>query len=162
VIERGIVRLATWEDRSEFLELWRQYLAELERVGGEVRATEKTLRYFGVELEKALDGCGVAVVFEHDARLAGVHLSSLIDWPYETNLGKAAMAWGTFVAPGLRGSGVASRLRDRALSSLRGQGVRSVLFGVHPGNRAGLESMRRWTDARPFQTAFLYPLGGET
>ena len=137
------VRPARAADLGDFLRLWRAYLEELHAAfGGEILPTERTLTFFADLFMALLGGDrGVCLLAEDDASAVGVLLwGSLQQPPVDTDLGKTAQGWGTYVVPASRGKHVAKQLREAGAKALAEMGFDHVVGAAERGNDGGLAS----------------------
>ncbi len=138
----NVPRRAVAEDRDEFLEMAREYLHELRKAGSEVRPTARTLAAWGHLFDNYLRGAyaGVVVIAPGVGfSMAGETGAS----PFDTDFGRSAYSWGTYVRQEHRGNGVSGELRRLLRAGLVEAGFDTVLGGVHLDNRAGRASLRR-------------------
>jgi GNAT superfamily N-acetyltransferase len=135
------IRLATWDDVDPFMELWEDYLISHERLGSDIRATDKTIGFFKELLLAYLDGdfLGVPLMAWVGEEPVGVLLwGQLPPAPFDLVEERCVTDFGTFTALRFRCMGVGTALRERVILELDAKGIRSVLGSVMMTNRAGV------------------------
>ncbi len=132
-------------DREEFLEMWGQFLLEHEKIGDDLRASDRTLAYFGALFDAYTGGIlgGLPLLARVGQDLVGVLLwGAPPPGPVDRLKEDRMTSWGTFTAPALRGHGVNRALRQRAVLELDAVGIEEVLGCVFVNNPEGCESGR--------------------
>lgn len=135
-------RFAVAADRDELLAMAREYLRELRGLGSEVRPTARTLDAWGHLFDNYVGGAfaGVVVIAPGCGfSMAGESGTA----PFDTDFGRAAYAWGTYVRPPHRRAGISGELRRVLREGLLAAGFDTVLGGVHLDNQAGRASLHR-------------------
>lgn len=138
------VRTATVEDLPVLLPMLTAYLHEMRHKGSELQPTPRTINFFYDLCEhviaQTLDG---ALVLSED----GFSLASDCTLPLDSDHGKTALGWGTWVRPEARGSALGDELRRALRTELRRKGFVTVLGGVYMDDKAALNSVMRtgWT-----------------
>lgn len=142
------IRLAGQGDLDHFRSMVRDYLTELRLHGSEIRPTERSVDFYcdlfdAFVVRRSIDGA--VVISDIGFSMAGNATSGL-----DTDFGKTAIGWGTYVAPRGRGSGHASELRRVLRIELRRLGFQTVTGGVHPRNAPAIDSLHRtgWTSCQ--------------
>ena len=129
------VRLATNADRGSFIELWAEYLPEVEKIGSEVAATPRSLeahlRLFDAMQADQVDG----FVMLDGALRGGQMVVKVVG--FDLRFGKTAQSLGTYVRPSHRGQGIALALYEASLEELRRRGFKAMFGGYHVGNEGG-------------------------
>jgi hypothetical protein len=117
--------LGTNEDIEVFAELWRENLAEMSTMGGEILPTARTLAFFRrVYLNTSQLGCAV---FGADGN--AVYLWTPLESPWDTRWGKAAVGHGAYVRPVHRRKGWATRVRNRGILEMKRLGCEVLIGG---------------------------------
>ena len=132
--------LAKPSDRALFASLWRAYLTEMRSLGSEVRPTDRSMAFFMALFDAYTMGSrfGVCLLAGHEGVLLwGEGMES---YPLDTDFGRLAHGWGTFVASPARGKGVSKALREEAKRRLRAMGFDSVVGMAHSPNPLGLQT----------------------
>ena len=127
--------------REQFIELWAEYLQEHEKLGGDVKATSRSLLFFLSVFDQYESGAirGVAIVEPG----VGVFLcGELGDMKYDVVEDDRAYVLGTYVVPEQRRAGVAKRMRNAAIEKLRDIGIRSLEATVLASDPIAEASMR--------------------
>jgi hypothetical protein len=129
------VRLATADDLGAFRQLWPDYLKTQEELGDYIASSNATLTAFESLFLKAVSpGGGAAVIAEDDGVPRGMMVRTVLDLPFDTNLGKVALSLGAYVQREYRKAGIYQEMVALARSALREIGVDSVMSEVLHGN----------------------------
>lgn len=135
-------------DLDHFRSMERDYLTELRLHGSEIQPTERSVGFYcdlfdAFVVHRSIDG--VVVISDIGFSMAGNATSGL-----DTDFGKTAIGWGTYVAPHGRGFGHANELRKALRIELRRLGFQTVTGGVHPGNAPAIDSLHHtgWTQCQ--------------
>lgn len=132
------VRNATKHDQRVFLVLWREYLEECRKMGSEIQPTVRTMNFFGRlffnYVHKIVDGICLIAGDADGVLFWGLPLGGL---PFDTDFGRTAQGWGTYVRPLHRREGISLVLREEAKRELARRGFDSVLGTVLDSNRPG-------------------------
>lgn len=137
------VRRINIDEGPEFLSLWFEYLKELKEAGGEIIPSERTLIFFAemVQTYTMEPQLGVALVALNGQRLVGCLLwGALPPVPIDTEFGKIAHGFGTYVLPEYRMKGLSVKMREAAKDLLAAEGFETVLGTAGKNNFAGLHS----------------------
>lgn len=142
------IRDATRQDRRLFLSLWHDYLKELRDLGSEVLPTDRTLTFYAGLFDGYVGGVLHGVVLFSVRGPATPDDVGVLMWGEvpstgahpETEFGRIAQGWGTYIAPAARGEGLSSSLRREAKRRLREMGFDSVIGGAHTMNDRGLDT----------------------
>ena len=145
------LRLATYQDRPTFLRLWRPFMEEEARHGGQVEATDgnllEYLRLFDSYTRGSLFGICLLAQGDPNTPPVGCLLGGEAP-PGGLNLtlshGKAATLWGVYVEPQARRKGLAGRLQDRGQLEAGRLGFDVVVSGVHTKNDIGEINAKHW------------------
>lgn len=134
------VRVASSKDRALFSSLWRAYLSELRSLGSEIRPTDRTMAFYMALFDSYTMGSrfGLCLLAGDGATL--LWGESMDSSPLDTDFGKIAHGWGTYVAPPARGQGLSRALREEAVRRLADMGFDSVLGMAHLPNEKGLQT----------------------
>lgn len=137
------IRLARPEDAPIFEALWRDYLTEYHKQGGELLPTRRNLVAF-LELFSAYTTnttadapMGVCVLADED----GVLLWGDTGPPrVDTRYDPLAFGWGTYVVPEMRQRGIAREMREFARPLLKALGFKNVQGTALNANKPGILS----------------------
>jgi GNAT superfamily N-acetyltransferase len=111
-------------------------------MGGDIRPTEKTMEFYcGLFRDYTTGRRAGTVVFGANGNAVLMWGETGTELPWDHNLGRWAMGWGTYVRPEHRRKGWAKLMRLSASEYLRKRGFTSVLGGPIPGNKAGMASL---------------------
>ena len=143
-----MIHKATASDRRLFLTMWKEYLTELQTLGGEMLPTEKTMAFFGNIFDAYVTTTIRGVVLMAGSR--GVLMEgAYANVPsFDTTYEPMAHSWGGYTRPAHRRKGVSRTLREPMNKALRELGFKTILAGAHAGNPIGAEAMR----ARGFES----------
>lgn len=134
------IRHATAEDRSLFMELWKEFALDIRGNGYELLWTPRTEAFFGglfdAYLSKDLDG--VVLLAGSDGALIWGEIGK--EPLFDTTFGRIANGFGTYVRRSLRGIGLSRRMREIAAADLYAMGFDCVLGAARHENVAGYES----------------------
>lgn len=151
------IRVATREDRPEFLRLWRGLL-ESERAGGSpYHASEHNLQKFREVFEAycsgSLNGFTLLWTPPGEPSPRGILMGGEPWTPEEmdTDFGRPAILWGVFVEPAYRGQGTGLKLEFAAFGIGRTRGYDSVRTAVRDCNPHG-DRMASGFGVRPYAT----------
>ncbi len=137
------VRRINADEGPEFLGLWFEYLKETKELGGEIIPSERTLIFFAemVQTYTMEPTLGVALATVNGQKLVGCLLwGALPPVPIDTEFGKIAHGFGTYVLPSYRLKGLSAKMREAAKDLLAAEGFETVLGTAGKGNTAGLKS----------------------
>lgn len=144
-------RIAAPDDYQAFTRLVTAHLLELRGLGSEVQITERTLGFWQdlfylfarpcvLPVGALVSGVEGAIVMVDDIAfsIAGRTGHSFVD----TDFGKTAQGYGTYVDPEHRGRGLSRLLRDRMRVELKARGFETIVGGVHLNNAGGAASLK--------------------
>ncbi len=135
------ISIASADDLYAFRHMVRDYLVELRLHGSEIQPTDRSVDFYCGLFNAFIVDCsmdGAVVISDLGFSMAGDATSGL-----DTDFGKTAIGWGTYVAPGGRGRGHAGGLRKALRVELRRLGFQTVTGGIHPGNTPAIKSLRQ-------------------
>lgn len=137
------VRPATESDKEGFLDLVFAYLEEVHSMGGDLLPTPGNVESYGNLFDSILrdQTAGIVMVASINEVAVGFSMATELKSPLEMAYGRAALGWGTFVTPILRGRGIARDLRMWIDANLRSLGFDCVVGGYHPGNEIAAASL---------------------
>jgi GNAT superfamily N-acetyltransferase len=156
----AIVREATAADRDLFLKLWREYIAELGTLGGEVLPTQRTMDFFARFFDWYVSGelPGVALLLEDfGVLMCGAMAKEPL---YDSTFDPMAHGWGTYIQPDHRGKGYSRVLREAGVAAMKHAGFKAVVGGSHTKNDVSQASLLSF-GGRVYQLGFVLYLGGE-
>ena len=137
--------IAAPRDRGAFSLLWAEYLAEHEKLGSDIRATDRSLEFFEALFDAYVRGAlrGVVLVARwYDKPVAVLMWGELPQSAFDRVNEDVANGWGAYTSPDYRRQGVSRRLRSRAIEEMVKQGITTVMGTVILTNLAGVESSR--------------------
>jgi GNAT superfamily N-acetyltransferase len=141
MLEGFNIRRATKDDLRQFTFLWKEYLLELQTLGGAIWPSHRTLRFYR-EMVRIYDSdplLGVCLIGWEGKKPAGVVLwGTLAPMPIDTDHGRVAQGHGTYVRPDFRGRGLSSELRTAAKTILKANGFDTVIGAAEIDNKTGL------------------------
>lgn len=141
------LRLARPADRPVFRSLVMDYLVEMRSKGSEIQPTEKTVDFYCSLFDAYTSGDKEGVIVFAPAY--AFSMAGDATMPIDTDFGKTAVGWATYVSPGSRGRDVASILRSSLRSHLRTLGFQTILGGVYTSDTAAAASTMK-TGWRPY------------
>lgn len=142
------VRPAILADSGAFRPLLMAYLREMRAKGSEIQPTNRTADFYHSLFVRYVTGAADgAVVMAGDV---GFSMAGDATAPVDSDFGKTALGWGTYVAPVARGDGLGDDLRRALRAALRARGFQTVLGGAYVGDLAAHASVKR-TGWKPYQ-----------
>lgn len=109
-----MIRNATMQDRTRFLQLWGAHILEQEKDGSKLLATTANLYKFLDYFESYIQGSlfGAVAIAEVEGKAVGVCMGGEFASPdtWDTTLGKLANVWGVYIEPSHRGKGLGVKL----------------------------------------------------
>ncbi len=134
-------RNAKIEDRSEFLDLWGEYLRELEKYGSEIEPDLDSLRPFRDLFDAYVMGdlAGSCVLFDPPGE--GLQGATLVgeDWGKSTiprkKMGRLAYAWGIYLTPKWRKRNIAQDIWVNTGKKLIALGFDTLLGDILVDNK---------------------------
>lgn len=142
------VQPATQADVAAFRRLLVAHLREMRTKGSEIQPTDRTADFYCGLFDRYVGGGADGVVVMADD--VGFSMAGDATLPLDSDFGKTAIGWGTYVVPGERGAGLGNELRRVLRAELRERGFQTVLGGTHIGDLVALASVRH-TGWRPYQ-----------
>lgn len=137
------VRVAEAKSRAAFIHLWKQFMLEHEKLGGDIRATDRSLEVYADLFDAYVSGrlAGVAVMAWDGKEPCGALLwGEGAQLPFEVSGGRRAVGWGAYVDKSHRRQGISIELRERAKRVLRRKGIDKVYGSALVGNTGGVKS----------------------
>ena len=125
--------------------LWEEYLAEHEKLGSDIKATDRSLDFFGELFEAYIAGAlrgTVLIAREYDKPVAVLMWGQLPQGGFDRVNEDVANGWGAYTAPDYRRQGISRRLRLRAIEEMDLLGIEIVTGTAILTNLAGIESSR--------------------
>jgi ribosomal protein S18 acetylase RimI-like enzyme len=136
-----MIRHATMQDRTRFLQLWGAHILEQEKDGSKLLATTANLYKFLDYFESYIQGSlfGIVSIAEVDGESVGVCMAGEFaqEDTWDTTLGKLANLWGVYVEPEHRGKGLGVKLFATVLERGRELGFDAVETYVRVDNEHG-------------------------
>jgi GNAT superfamily N-acetyltransferase len=130
----SVWRARSGDDVRRFAALWRSFLVEQRSLGSEILPTPRTLLYFcriARDYAEERGRQGIVLFYGEDA----VHMAGEgPEIPFDTDLGRVAVGWGTYVAPHRRRQGIARELREEGWRLLAGFGFQTALGSSSTAN----------------------------
>lgn len=143
-----MIRAATAEDRSQFEVLWAEFLRDANKAGADVipnlRNLSTMMNFFDLYVSGGLDGV-VLISIGAIGQPTGVTMSGEPQRPqaFDSEFGRIANGWGTYVREAYRGEGVSRLLREEMCDRCRELGF-DVVFGfIAFSNEASMESCKK-------------------
>ncbi len=136
-----MIHKATAKDRRLFLTMWKEYLTELQDLGGEMIPTPKTMAFFGNIFDAYVTTTIRGVVLMAGSRGVLMEGAYANQASHDTTYEPMAHSWGGYTRPDHRRKGVSRKLRESMNKALREMGFKTILAGAHAGNPIGAEAM---------------------
>jgi GNAT superfamily N-acetyltransferase len=143
------IRQATLEDRQIFVTLWKDFMVEREKLGGAIEVCDENLLAYLSLFESYIAGSlfGFTLLAFEDEEPVGALLMG--EYPpsgfnMKTKNGKTITAWGVYVRPEHRRSGIAWALQDEARVLGRRLGFDTVLSYIMSGDPVGQANALNW------------------
>lgn len=137
------VREAKPRDRGLFRKLWKEYLKDQVKKGGDILPTKNNLDKFEMIFDKyvnkELPGV-VLFVADHAVAMFGSRGEEVFD----INIEKPAQGWGTYVKPEARRHNIGTKIREVAVEKLRELGFKNIIGSYFVGNEEGRESLKEF------------------
>lgn len=146
------VRLANRDDLPAVYDLLNAYLTDMRSKGAEIQPTIRTLDFYASLADRYVDGevDGAVVVADSESGLVGVSMAGDCTLPIDSDYGKTAIGWGTYVVPSERGNHLGDSLRQVLRNALRSAKFDTVIGGTYITDNAALCSVQH-TGWRPYQ-----------
>jgi hypothetical protein len=146
------VRLAEFTDLVSVSCMIEAYLHDMRAKGSEIQPTPRSVGFYaGLAanyVSKAVKG--VVVVADNGDSLIGFSMAGDCTLPVDSDFGRTAIGWGTYVSPLARGTRLGDALRCALRRALRELRFDTVLGGVYIGDTVAMNSVRR-TGWHPYQ-----------
>ena len=135
------VREAKIRDKGLFRKLWKAFLEEMYKKGGKATylPTETNLDLFETIFEAYTNKQfpGIVLFVGEDAVLMWGDSGAIV---FETEFGKQAVAWGTYVSPEFREMGISEQMTETAVQKMKALGfdwvTTAVLLDDEEGRKA--------------------------
>lgn len=146
------VRAAATSDLPSLHFLLHAYLTEMRSKGSEIQPTTRTVDFYSELATNYVDGEveGVVIVAHDNNSLVGFSMAGDCTLPIDSDYGKTAIGWGTYVVPSSRGQHLGDALRHALRNALRSAKFDTVLGGTYINDSASLCSVQH-TGWRPYQ-----------
>lgn len=144
----AVPRAATLADGAAFRKLLMAHLREMRAKGSEIHPTDRSADFYCGLFDRYVTGRADGVVVMADD--VGFSMAGDATLPLDSDFGKTAIGWGTYVAPEARGAGLGNELRRVLRAALRERGFQTVLGGTHIGDLVALASVQH-TGWKPYQ-----------
>lgn len=133
-VHADLIRHATPDDETEFLDLWTEYLVEHEKAGSLIAASEMNLVQFRDVWRQIVRGQveGLSLIVPKVAVNLWGPAST-----FEMVGGRLMPGLGSYVRPAFRRAGIGAALYERGFQELRARGYRYFAGAVHAGNALG-------------------------
>jgi len=118
------IRIAKLEDVADFTLLWTDLLMDDMEQGSHIQPTGPTMDYYRGLFEHFTtteDGIVIFALAEDGTRV-GILMQGAANPAVESDLGKLALSYGTYVAPGARKQGLASAMWEHGQAFFRARG----------------------------------------
>lgn len=138
-----IIRKATASDLDRLRCLLHAYLIEMRLKGAEIQPTPRTLDFYSNLAQRYVRVDGTVLIAENDdGNCVGFTMAGNCSLPIDSDFGKSAMGWATYVMPAHRGHNTANELRRELRTELRNLGFDTVIGGVYQGDTAAMNSVQ--------------------
>lgn len=139
-----MIHTAVLSDRPDFLRLWAEYMTEQEKEGNHMLANTQNLYHQLEVFESYVTGGtnGVCLFWEtaEKERVAVIlvgEFAGLDEW--ETDMGKIATIWGTYVQPAYRRQRIGLKLTQKGLEIGREMGFDTIETYIRIDNPHSLQ-----------------------